>query len=250
MRYTVKQLGKLAGVTPRTLHYYDEIGLLQPANHGDNGYRYYGEEAVLRLQQILLYREMDFSLEQIRTILDRPDFDLLEALQEHRKALLGKVNRLTSLIETVDKTMKHIRGEIEMQDHDYYHGFDEEQQKEYAREAERRWGDSAAQSQKRWNRMSREQKNTFLGRMHEVSDNLARSMDHGPESPEAQEGIDRWYRLVNEECFTCSLEVFENLGHMYTADPAFTATYENIRPGMAAFMEAAMTFYVQNHRAG
>jgi DNA-binding transcriptional MerR regulator len=230
-------------VTTRTLHYYDEIGLLRPASYGDNGYRYYGEEAVLRLQQILFYRELDFTLEQIKTILSQPDFDLLHALQTHRKGLLERARRLNRLIETVDNTMKHIRGEIEMSTKDFYSGFDEKQQEQYAKEAEQRWGETAAQSQKRWNAYSREEKNEILGQMHDITAGVAANMDKGPESAEVQQWIDRWYQHINRHFYTCSLEVFENLGRMYNADPAFQATYENVRPGLAAFMEQAMTHY-------
>ena len=244
MRYTVKQLANLAGVSTRTLHYYDEIGLLHPASYGDNGYRYYGDEAVLRLQQILFFRELDFSLDQIKTILDRPDFDMLHALKSQRKALTERVDRLNSLIETVDKTMKHIRGEIEMSQKDFYSGFDEEKQKKYAEEAQQRWGDTAAESQKRWESQTVEEKNEILGKMHDISAGVGANMDKGPESAEVQYWIDRWYKHINQYFYDCSLEIFEGLGHMYVEDPAFKETYENLRPGLAAFMEKAMTHYV------
>lgn len=243
MRYTVKQLATLAGVTIRTLHYYDEIGLLHPASYGENGYRYYDEEAVLRLQQILFYRELDIPLEDIRTILDRPDFDILQALQSHRKALLKRQERINGLIETIDQTVRHLKGEIEMSDKDFYSGFDEEKQKEYAVEAERRWGEQAAQSQKRWNAYTREEKNSILAEMQAISSNIAAHMDESPESPEIQQWIDRWYQHINRFFYPCSLEIFEQLGHGYVDDPEFTATYEKIRPGMAAFMDQAMTHY-------
>jgi DNA-binding transcriptional MerR regulator len=243
MRYTVKQLATLAGVTIRTLHYYDEIGLLQPASHGENGYRYYDEQAVLRLQQILFYRELDLSLEEIRAILDRPDFDLIRALRGHRRALLNRRERIDSLIETIDKTVRHLKGEIEMSDKDFYSGFDEEKQKEHAKEAERRWGGEVAQSQQRWNAYSRDEKNDILAQMNEISINIAANMDKGPESAEVQQWIARWHQHINRNFYTCSLEVFEQIGHGYVEDPEFTATYENIRPGMAAFMDKAMTYY-------
>lgn len=243
MSYTVKQLADLAGITTRTLHYYDQIGLLRPASYGDNGYRYYGEEAVLRLQQILFFRELDFSLEQIQAILARPDFNLLHALQTHREGLLERRTRLDRLIETVDNTMKHVRGEIEMSKKDFYSGFDEEKQKEYAKEAERRWGKAPTSTQRPWNTLTRDEKNDILAQMNEIGVNTAAHMDKGPHSAEAQHWIDRWYQHINRYFYDCSLEVFEALGHMYNQDPAFKETYENIRPGMAAFMEEAMTYY-------
>ena len=243
MNYTVKLLAKLAGITPRTLHYYDEIGLLRPASHGENGYRYYGDEAVLRLQQILFFRELGFSLDQIKTILDRPDFDLLRALESHRRALLERVDRIHSLIHTVDQTILHIRGEIVMAQKDFYQGFDEEKQKRYAEEAQRRWGDTAASSQRRWENNSRDQKNEILAELHDISEGVATHMDKGPESAEVQYWIERWHKAINTHFYDCSLEIFESLGHMYVEDPAFTETYEKIRPGMAAFMEKAMVHY-------
>jgi DNA-binding transcriptional MerR regulator len=249
MRYTVKQLAKLADITIRTLHYYDEIGLLHPASYGDNGYRYYDEEAVLRLQQILFYRELDFNLEEIKTILDRPDFDLLHALQNHREALLKRMERLNGLIETIDKTVKYIKGEIHMSDKDFYSGFDEEKQKEYAKEAERRWGSSAAESQKRWEASTRDEKNEILAQMNEISTSLAANMEKGPESTEVQYWIGRWHKHIDRYFYPCSLEIFEQLGHGYVSDPDFTATYEKIRPGMAAFMDQAMTHYCKVNAA-
>lgn len=250
MRYTVKQLAKLAGVTPRTLHYYDEIGLLPPSAHGQNGYRLYGDEALLQLQQILFYRELDFSLEQIKEILERPDFDLLNALQNHRAALLDRAGRLSTLIDTVDRTIQHLRGEGEISPKDLYSGFDEEQQKQRAEQAQQRWGERAAQSQKRWTAYNRAEKNDIMVRMSEISQNLASLMGSSPASPQVQEWIDRWYRHINTYFYDCSLEIFEALGHAYVQEPEFEATYEKIRPGLAAFMEQAMVIYVQTAKSG
>lgn len=246
MSYTVKQLADLAGVTNRTLHYYDEIGLLHPAAHGDNGYRYYDEGAVLRLQQILFYRELDFSLEQIKAILNRPDFDLLQALEGHKRALLERVERLNCLIDTVDKTILHFQGKIEMNKKDFYKGFDEEKQKQYEQQARQRWGDASVdESSKRWNSYTPKQKNDILAEGHEINMGIVDNMDKGHDSPEVQYWIDRWYKSINTHFYKCSLEIFEALGHGYTQDPEFNAFYEKIHPGLAAFMEKAMTHYCQ-----
>src|SRR5512135_1452395 len=121
--FTVKQLSKLAGVTPRTLHHYDAIGLLKPTRLGSNGYRYYDEAALLRLQQILFYREMEMPLDEIRKVMGRRDFDVLVALQGHRAALYGRVSRLNRLIETVDKTILHLKGRSAMNEKDFFAGF-------------------------------------------------------------------------------------------------------------------------------
>jgi DNA-binding transcriptional MerR regulator len=249
MRYTVKQLASLAGVTNRTLHYYDHIGLLQPGAHGDNGYRYYGDEALLRLQQILFYRELGFSLEQIKGILEDPNFDLLQALQAHRLALLERIQQSNRLIETVDRTIKHIKGEIIMSKKDFYSGFDEEKQKEYTRQARERWGDEAMARTRDWNAYTPEQKNDILAEGHEITMGVVANMDKAPESPEVQYWIGRWHQSINKNFYECSLEVFEALGHGYVQDSEFNAFYEKIQPGLAAFMEKAMIHYCKTKRA-
>ena len=120
---TVKQLSSLAGVTPRTLHHYDQIGLLKPSRVGDNGYRYYGEESVLRLQQILFYRELGIPLEDIKKIMARRDFDVLGALYSHKDALKRQVTRLNNLIHTVDNTIDYLKGKKEMSNKQLFEAF-------------------------------------------------------------------------------------------------------------------------------
>ena len=123
MEYTVKQLADLAGVSTRTLRYYDQIGLLKPAGTTEAGYRLYGAVEVDRLQQILFYREMGMELEQIREIVNSPDFDLKEALLSHRDSLLRKRNRLDQLLETVERSLAGLEGRIKMSDKEKFEGF-------------------------------------------------------------------------------------------------------------------------------
>ena len=149
--FTVKQLSKMAGVTPRTLHHYDDIGLLKPSRIGDNGYRYYGEEAVLKLQQILYYRELEFPLDDIKKIMGRRDFDVLGALQSHKDALQKQAARLNRLLATVDNTIQHIRGEKIMSQKGLFEGFSEEEQEKYALEAEKMYDpETVRASNKKW----------------------------------------------------------------------------------------------------
>ena len=157
--FTVKQLSQLAGVTPRTLHHYDAIGLLKPSRIGDNGYRYYGEDALLRLQQILFYRELDIPLDDIKKIIGRRDFDVLGALQSHKDALNKQVARLNRLINTVDNTINHLKGNNIMSEKAYFEGFNEEEQEKYALEAEELYGaEGVRASMKKWKGYSAEQK--------------------------------------------------------------------------------------------
>src|SRR5512134_3948171 len=124
--YTVRQLSDLAGVTVRTLHYYDEIGLLKPSSIGQNGYRFYSDESLFRLQQILFFRELDLELELIQKILDEPGFDPVTALQTHRQAIEKKIERMKALINTVDTTIMHFVGEVSMTKKQIFQGFDPE----------------------------------------------------------------------------------------------------------------------------
>jgi MerR family transcriptional regulator, thiopeptide resistance regulator len=147
MGLTIKKLADLAGVSVRTLHYYDEIGLLKPVSRSASGYRYYNQDSVVRLQQIMFFRELDFGLDEIREIISRPDFDVLEALQAHQTLLKKKAVRINRLLSTVEKTIKKLKGEAEMQIKDYYAGFSDERSKN----TDRRCGGAGVK--KRWKRV-------------------------------------------------------------------------------------------------
>lgn len=123
MGYTVKQVARMSGVSVRTLHFYDETGLLKAARHGANGYRSYEEPDLLTLQQILFYRELGFELKQIKAILGRADFEKVAALQSHRKVLQKNLARTRTLIETIDKTVKHLKGAKKMKSEEMFLGF-------------------------------------------------------------------------------------------------------------------------------
>jgi len=127
MEYTVKQLADLAGISRRTLHHYDEIGLLKPSMQGRNKYRYYNDQALMRLQQILFYRELGLRLTEIRDLLEQPDFDVLRSLRSHKLALQKRVERLERLIGTVDTTINHLTGGTNMKSEEIFAGFSEEQ---------------------------------------------------------------------------------------------------------------------------
>src|SRR5690625_1994480 len=144
----VKEVAQLVGISVRTLHYYDEIGLLRPEATSQAGYRLYSERNLERLQQILFFRNVGFSLKQIKTIIDSPEFDQIEALQMHRKTLLKKRENIDKLIQTVDKTLKHSKGEIQMTAKERFAGFDFSENK-YEQEARERWGSKAVDDSKR-----------------------------------------------------------------------------------------------------
>ena len=123
MAYTVRQVARMSGVSVRTLHFYDETGLLKPARQGMNGYRYYEEPQLLKLQQILFYRELGFELKKIRKVLERPEFENVSALQAHREVLEESISRTRALLGTIDSTLRHLKGDMEMKSEEIFKGF-------------------------------------------------------------------------------------------------------------------------------
>jgi DNA-binding transcriptional MerR regulator len=249
MRYTVKQLGDAAGVSTRTLHFYDEIGLLNPDAYGENGYRYYEESALLRLQQILFFKELDFSLADIKLTIDRPGFDTLRALRAHRKTLEERMGRLARLIETVDKTILHVKGELTMAEGEFYRGFSEEKQQEYEEEIRRRYGDKELkQSRERWGSYGPQQKQQVRNEFDRIVVALRAHKREGFDSPEVQALVKELHVWVNN-FYDCSLDTFEGLGHMYNAAPDFKVMYETkYGPDVSEFLEKAIVAYCEAQR--
>ena len=242
--FTVKQLSKMAGVTPRTLHHYDDIGLLKPSQIGENGYRYYGEEALIKLQQILFYRELDFPLEEIRRIMGRRDFDLLGALQSHKDALQKKSARLSQLLATVDNTIQHIQGEKLMSQKDLFEGFSEEEQEKYAQEAEQMYDpETVRESNRKWKSYSAAKKEAILAEGRQVYEDMIAAMPKGASSPEVQAVVERWRKHM-DHFWTPSLEQLIALAGGYNDDPRFKANFDKIHPALAEFMREAVTVYV------
>jgi DNA-binding transcriptional MerR regulator len=243
MTYTIKEIADLAGVTTRTIRYYDQIGLLPPAQIGENGYRYYNADSLLQLQQILFFRELDVPLKEIEMILTRPDFNVLAALEAHQQALETRVERMLTLIETIEHTITALKGEREMTDKDYFEGFDESQYEEEARE---RWGDDPkySESMKRWGRYSDAQKQEIKlegGRItvRMVSENP----DAQPNDPDVQAVVGDYFAYLNKYFYPCDVEFLRCLSDGWVADPRFAANYERIREGGAKFVHEAVQIY-------
>ncbi len=243
MYLTVSDVAARAGVSARTIRYYDEIGLFKPTKISENGYRYYRKEAFLRLQQILLFREMDFSLKDIKEMLDRPDFDQLKMMERHRAALVQRVGRLNRLIDTVDKTILHLQGVQRIVTMEFFDGFDEETQVAYAEAATERWDSETVEaSNRRWDGYSAEQKADVMAEAKDIHQDILDNMDKGFSSVEVQLAVSRWYMHLHH-FFEPSLETLRGLGQAYEEDPEFAAFYEQIHPDMPGFFRRAIEFY-------
>src|SRR5512147_2070327 len=217
--FTVKQLSKLAGVTPRTLHHYDEIGLLKPSRVGDNGYRYYGEESLLKLQQILFYRELDIPLEDIKKIMGRRDFDILGALYSHKDALQKQVTRLNRLITTVDNTINHLKGTTIMSDKSLFEGFSEEEQEKYAAEAEQMYNpETVRESNRKWKSYSASKKEFIMAESKSIYTDLIATVHKGATSKDVQAIIERWRKHM-DYFWTPTLDQLLALANGYNDEP-------------------------------
>lgn len=246
MSYTVQKLATIAGISVRALHYYDQVGLLKPSRVENNGYRYYGAKELLKLQQILFLRELDFTLDEIKRILSSPSFDMRAALHDQKKLIELKKNRLSRLVKTIDKTIKKINKEITMNDKELYGNFSKEEMEKYAEEARQKWGNTDAfkQSQERVRKMGKNGLNKVLEASNKLTVEIAEAMKSGldPKSEGVQKLIAKHYDDLRA-FYEPNLEIYRGLANVYVVDERFKANYENVANGLAQFMHDAMTTY-------
>lgn len=251
MEYTVQKLGKLAGVSTRTLRYYDEIGILKPARINSSGYRVYGQGEVDRLQQILFYRELGVSLDRIKKIITSPSFDGTQALREHREKLLEKRKQLDVLIANVDRTIQLSEGRIHMSDQEKFEGFKkkmiENNEKEYGEEIRKKYGNGTVdQSNAKLMNMTEEQYEEVTKLEKLVKETLAEAFATGdPANDIAQKAADLHRQWLSYYWKDYSKEAHVGLAQMYVADERFTAYYDEEQPGMAEFLKNAIQIYTK-----
>jgi DNA-binding transcriptional MerR regulator len=252
MAYTVKQLAKISGVSVRTLHWYDEKGLLKPSYHGSNGYRYYEEEQLLMLQQILFFRELGFNLNDIQKLLSQDDFDKVRALQSHKQVLTEEINRKSNLITTIDKTMSHLRGKETMQDNELYYGFDKARQKEYEQYLVKEYGSGAEdllkQSHKKTAKWDKDEWDDVKSTGDQIHKELtgAINLNLSPESDEVQKIIHRHYELQNR-FYDLTKEVYIGLTDLYAQHPDFKKFFDVYHPKMIEYIGQAMRHYANKN---
>ncbi|MDR3644941.1 MAG: MerR family transcriptional regulator [Clostridia bacterium] len=243
----IGEVAALAGISVRTLHYYDQIGLLSPRT-SQAGYRLYSDDDLERLWQILFFSELAFPLEQIKAMMASPSYDRNEALKSHRLLLSEKKKRLEGLITTIDDILE--KGfEAKM-----LKTFDmnsiEEHKKKYAGEAAEKYGDAYKQSQAKTARYSKEQWQQVMEEAQEIFDGLAECMDMGADCAQAQAMIGRWRAYISERYFDCKPEILKGLGQLYVSDERFTKNIDKTKPGLASFIKQAIDIYcgrAENH---
>lgn len=249
MEYTVQKLAKLAGISTRTLRYYDEIGLLKPARVNSSGYRIYGGEEVDRLQQILFYRELGVELEEIKAIITAPSYSKCTALREHHAKLLDKKKRLELLIANVEKTIALAEGRIKMSDQEKFEGFKNkmlaENEAKYGREIREKYGEgTVVRSNEKFMNMSEEQYAEVQELTNKLNETLKQAVASGDPAGElAQKACKMHKQWLLNFWPQYSKEAHMGLAQMYVADPRFTAYYEKIAPGCAEFLRDALRIY-------
>ena len=239
--YLVSELAELTGVTVRTLHHYDHLGLLVPSGRTRKGYRRYNDDDLLRLQQILVCREFGMPLEKIRQMLDAPDYDRLDALIEQRARVERKIQHASDILESLNAAIRTLQGETKMSPKDLFEGFDPS---EHQAEAEKRWGDTEAfkESARRtssyeehdWKRIQNEEKEQLNRMVNLMAEGTA------PSEPAATQIAEQLRLHIDRYFYPCSRETHAKLAEMYVSDPRFAAHYEKHGTGLAAFLSASI----------
>lgn len=249
MEYTVQKLGELAGISTRTLRYYDEIGILKPARINSSGYRIYGQAEVDRLQQILFYRELGVSLDSIKNIITAPSFDGANALKEHREKLLEKREQLDLLIANVDKTIAVTEGRLKMANKEKFEGFKQkmidDNEKKYGKEIREKYGnDTIDKSNAKLKNMTQEQYEAVTKLEQQVKETLAQAFATGdPASDIAQKAADLHKQWLTFYWSSYSKEAHAGIAQMYVDDDRFKAYYDEKQPGAAEFLRDAIHIY-------
>lgn len=239
MEYTIKNLAQLAGVSVRTLRYYDEIGLLKPCRVNLSGYRIYGEKEVDLLQQILFYKSMDMKLEEISQVIYQPDFNICQALEEHYKELISKKNQIEQLILTVEKTLAYKKGEIKMSNNEKFEGFKKEKiaenEAKYGKEIRAKYGkETVEKSNEKFLNLSEEDFNnmqTIENEMFKLLSEVIKTKDL--DSDDAKKVYEKHREWLSFSWPKYTAQAHIGLAMMYVADERF-AKYYNDRAGEEA----------------
>lgn len=238
----ISEVAKMSGVTVRTLHYYDEIGLLKPSETTEAGYRMYSIEDLERLQQILFFRELDFPLNEIKKIMINPNYDKIEALNKHKELLIEKRKRIDGLITLIDKTIK---GDNNMSFKEFDNSKIEENKRKYAEEVKKRWGNTDAykEYEKKTGSYDKNSWNTINEEMAEILKEFADNIDKDVNSDIVQSLVEKWRGYITLNFYNCTKEILSCLGLMYTGDERFKENIDKYGEGTAEFMAKAIEIY-------
>ncbi len=247
MAMTVGDVAKLAHVSVRTLHHYDDTGLLQPSERSDAGYRLYTDTDLDRLRQILYFRELGLGLDAIEGLLSNESAEHREVLSVQRELLAEKIARTQAMIDAIDRELAATEKGVAMTKEEMFEVFGEDDPSQYEDEVRERWGDTDAykESQRRAARYTKRDWEEIKAEGEAITSDLKVAYEAGlpPDSAEAQDAIERHFRQINDRFYTCSTDLYRNLGQMWVADPRFKATYDKVSDGLAEYARDAATAY-------
>jgi MerR family transcriptional regulator, thiopeptide resistance regulator len=246
MSWSIAQVARMSGTTSRTLRHYDAMGLLPPAYVGSNGYRYYERDQLLRLQEILLLRELGLGLDAVGSVLDEPG-DRLTVLRRHRRMLVRERDRLQQLVVTIGRTIEELEGGEEMTEHpeQWFEGFDADKQRAYEAEARELYGDEVVDDSKaRMASWTKQDVQEIQEQSRVAHERIAALMDAGVavDDPRTLDAVDLHYRWVSR-FWTPNAESYTGLGRLYVDDPRFTENIDGTRSGLSTYLRDAMAAY-------
>jgi len=250
-RYSTKELSNLAGVSVRTLHYYDQIGLLKPAIRTEANYRFYGKNELLKLQQILFYKALNFSLKEIMEILNDPDFDLIKALESHQQALLVKQDQITEMLNTIDKTILNLKDKTMLSNEDLYKGFSSEEADKIRQEAIKKYGKEVEKSEQYLKNLTKTQIEKLKQEQKDIFKRLSLLTAEAPDSETVQKEIALHYQNIRKFWGThnssdSQKEQYKGLGKLYISDERFVLVDGKYQPKFAEFISKAMSYFVDS----
>lgn len=246
MAYTVQKLATLSGVSVRTLHHYDEIGLLKPAYVGGNGYRYYGQEQLLLLQQILFFRNLGFELKKIREIVKKSDFDRIAALHSHRKMLTRELEKTRELIETIDNTLEHLQGKKKMKDNQFFKGLNSPKQKEYEKyliDSGRHTAEEFKTGHKRLKKWQPQDWENVQVEWEALLKDYVNAIEKGPNSLEAFACVKRHLQYLQRFGIETKKEELVEKANFYLGHPDWKKVFDAQHPKLLEFILAATEAY-------
>lgn len=242
--WTVGQVAERSGVTVRTLHHYDEIGLLRPSRRSASGYRLYTDEDLVRLQHVVVYRRLGFALEEVAVLLDDPEADVAAHLRRQRAAVMSRLDELAELVTAIDRALEAEVSGMQLTPEEQRELFGEDFKEEYQEEARERWGDTEAwrQSQQRTSQYTKADWQAIKAEADGINARLVEALQAGEpaDSPAAMDAAEAHRRHITRWFYDCPAEMHACISEMYVSDPRFAKTYEDMAPGLAQYVRDAV----------
>ncbi|CEO26200.1 MerR family transcriptional regulator [Paraclostridium sordellii] len=246
--YKVNEISKLTGVSIRMLHHYDKIGLLVPSEKTEKNYRLYSDEDIKKLYQILIFKELEFPLKEIKSILESSDFDRKEALKLQKDLMIKKKKRMDEIIQSISEVINNLEGDKKMSKKNFnVFNYEKvkEHQKKYEHETKAKYEKTNAYEEcsKKTSNYSENDWKKICEEANCIYNELAKLMDRKPEDKEVQDLVEKWRNHITDNYYECTIDIFRGLGIMYVADNRFKKNIDKTKDGLAEFLSEAIKIY-------